>query len=174
MCDWHLNPTQPRPSDYDGCQPNVVGGSVAVSGVALAVVAVVAWSLPSIAISRHHPVVVPVFGAFLLAVVLVLMRVLVGLSRDANAETVGRALVLDKLGALLVTVVGEKGYTLTDDQIDGLLRRVALWWSLPAAVDDAWLAASVARILNAEADRIGVAPTATPTAVRALALGAVA
>lgn len=171
MCSWHLHPNDPKPVDYDGCLPVVASRSSfpAAHAVAVAATAVFAW--PTITITRSHPDVVPVFVAGLVAVGLVLVSVLVGLRRQARTERAATAVVLDKLGALLVTVAGEKGHAFTDAQIARLLDRVSVW-TLPAVIDDAWLTTSVARLLNAEADRVGIAPTATATAVRALALGA--
>ena len=172
MCVW-LSGT-PRPTNYDGCEPVTMSATTAGPSVALSFAAVQALVAACVGVGV---LVVradgfrPLAG---IAAVLVSSAALAWVVKHAartfttpQAATATTDVSADRLGALLITVAGSSGYVLSDDRVTELLGHAPR--SLSAGRGDEW--SIVADILNAEAVRLGVAPTATPSAVAALAAG---
>jgi hypothetical protein len=195
MCDWHKNPSQPKPVNYDGCAPSVGPGSrlALLSFVPLGVVvALLSYAGAQVAtgelsVSSHTVGLIVSVSALVAA--LVWLGVGVWEAHDIRAQLVGALtrrpvcaarveipepktlisadVVRRQLASTLEVLARRDGFIPTVPELDAVTRTVGEIPAMPLAAVDPFVLLHVAGLLNREAIREGRPWRTTPDQVSA-------
>jgi hypothetical protein len=178
MCDWHLNPTQPRPANYDGCLPlrvtratNRKSSTYLVPSLALAIGA--AWGIPTLALTDSAPRVgALVLGASLLVAFVAVIGVGVGVLVNVDRATGEVKLSASNVHLLacdtLATFARVNGFDPTPAVIHSLLPARSTFTRMAPSEARALAQRLTVDVVNLQAARVGDPLRITPADVREL------